>query len=153
MPDGDVLTRDLANVQTNELGLESINPGQRGSVELDEERIQDVASILLGAHKSGVIVKGPLQGHSARIVQRFIGKSEVGLVFGTDRVSARAVGFVDSIHCEILDPRLENISGDKTRGFEHVTLCAIRQHNLEDVAKATVVAHLLIHLQAGDELI
>ena len=32
----DVLTRDLANVQTNELGLESINPGQRRSVELDE---------------------------------------------------------------------------------------------------------------------
>ena len=59
MPNGDVLTRDLANVQTNELGLESINPGQRGSVELDEERTQDVASILLGAHKSGVIVKGP----------------------------------------------------------------------------------------------
>ena len=68
VPDGDVFTRDLANVQTNELGLESINPGQRRSVELDEERIQDVASILLGAHKSGVIVKGSLQGHSARIV-------------------------------------------------------------------------------------
>ena len=68
-------------------------------------------------------------------------------------MSARAVGFVDAIHCEVLEPCLENVSGDKTRGFEHITLCAIRQHNLEDVAKATIVAHLLIHLQAGDKLI
>ena len=64
-PDGDVLSGDLPNVQSNELGLKFLNSRQRRTIELDEERIQDVASVFLRINKGGVIVQGSLQGQSA----------------------------------------------------------------------------------------
>ena len=71
--------------------------------------MQDAASILLGPNKSGV---GPLQGKHTGAAQSFTGLSEIGLVLGADIVSTSAIGLPDSLHSEMLDPDLEDVSGD-----------------------------------------